>query len=403
MSSLPAASVGFSRSTVRPRDEQPRALPPGARLYLVVLALGAAAAAYPYYLRLPAMGHDWKTFALLAFAAAVTQLFPAQSARNMLYHTSTIFVLAGALLLPPELIVLMPLAQTVPEWLKERYSWPIQSFNLSNYTLNALAAWGASSLVQHHAALTIPNPDARFAAAGLAGAVAWVASNHALVAIVLRLGRDHSLGESGVFSLESLSTDLVLAMLGISLAAFWTWNPWLVFAALAPLVVVHRSLAVPRLQAEARIDPKTGLYNARYFATALATEIARASRFERPMSVVMADLDLLRDINNNYGHLAGDAVLRGVAEIFQTQLRHYDVAARFGGEEFSLLLPETTAEQALEMAERIRRTVAEAAFDVETASEPIRATVCLGVASLPQDGTNANELIHQADLAVYRA
>ena len=117
----------------------------------------------------------------------------------------------------------------------------------------------------------------------------------------------------------------------------------------------------------------------------------------------MADLDLLRDINNTYGHLAGDAVLKGIAEVFRTQLRHYDVPARFGGEEFSILLPETSPEEAIEIAERIRREVAERAFDVETSSQPIRATVSIGVAAYPRDGQDANELIHQADLAVYRA
>jgi diguanylate cyclase (GGDEF)-like protein len=121
------------------------------------------------------------------------------------------------------------------------------------------------------------------------------------------------------------------------------------------------------------------------------------------MSLIMADLDLLRDINNSYGHLAGDAVLKGIAEIFRMQLRHYDVPARFGGEEFSILLPETSVDQALEIAERIRRAVAEQRFDVETSTEPIRATVSIGVATFPKDGQDANELIHQADLAVYRA
>src|SRR5207244_9137843 len=172
---------------------------------------------------------------------------------------------------------------------------------------------------------------------------------------------------------------------------------------LAPLVLIHRSLAVPQLQAEARVDPKTGLFNARYFAAALADELGRAQRFERPLSLIMADLDLLRDINNSYGHLAGDAVLKGISEVFRTQLRHYDVPARFGGEEFSILLPETPPEQAMEIAERIRRAVAEQAFEVETSDQPIRATVSIGVAGFPKDGGDANELIHQADLAVYRA
>src|SRR6188472_2786671 len=109
---------------------------------------------------------------------------------------------------------------------------------------------------------------------------------------------------------------------------------------------------------------------------------------DRPMSIIMADLDLLRDINNSYGHLAGDAVLKGIADVFRQQLRHYDVPARFGGEEFSILLPETPPEQALEIAERIRRAVAEMTYEVETSSEPIRATVSIGVAGYPRDGSD---------------
>jgi diguanylate cyclase (GGDEF)-like protein/putative nucleotidyltransferase with HDIG domain len=117
----------------------------------------------------------------------------------------------------------------------------------------------------------------------------------------------------------------------------------------------------------------------------------------------MVDLDLLREINNTFGHLAGDAVIRGVADVFRQQLRHFDIPARFGGEEFSILLPETPVEQALEIAERVRRAVADQLFEVSTSSDPIRATVSIGVATFPADGRDQNELIHQADLAVYRA
>ena len=117
----------------------------------------------------------------------------------------------------------------------------------------------------------------------------------------------------------------------------------------------------------------------------------------------MVDLDLLREINNTYGHLAGDAVICAVADVFRSQLRHYDVAARFGGEEFSILLPETPVEKALEIAERIRHAVAHRYVDVSTSSEPINATVSIGIASFPSDGADQNALVHQAYLAVYRA
>jgi diguanylate cyclase (GGDEF)-like protein/putative nucleotidyltransferase with HDIG domain len=383
--------------------DEPSGLPRAARVYLVFLGAVALASAGTFYLDVPKMHAHWGPFAILAITATVAHVFPVKSPRNLMYHTSVVFLVAAALLLPPELLVLIPLLQTIPEWLKERYPWPIAVFNMSNYTLDALVAWGAAHLVIHHGSGLIGSSDARFAIGGLLAAVLFVATNHILVATILKLGRDHSFRETGLFTAESISIDLVLTVLGVALAAFWHTNPWLIFAALAPLVVVHRSLSVPQLQAEARVDPKTGLYNARYFATTLAAEIARAGRFERPMSLIMADLDLLRDINNSYGHLAGDAVLKGIAEIFRQQLRHYDVPARFGGEEFSILLPETPPEQALEIAERIRRAVAEREFEVETASEPIRATISIGVAAFPKDGVDANELIHQADLAVYRA
>src|SRR5205085_7010566 len=190
---------------------------------------------------------------------------------------------------------------------------------------------------------------------------------------------------------------------GVAVASLWSSNPWLLPLALAPILLINRSLAVPALQQQARVDPKTGLFNARHFAAALADELSRAERFDRPASLLMCDLDLLRDINNEHGHLAGDAVLRGVAGVFREELRHYDIPARFGGEEFSILLPETGATQALEIADRIRRTLAARRFQVETSTEPVRATISIGVAVFPTDATSADELIHEADLAVYRA
>ena len=405
MNTVSGTVPGLLLHDVQPPNEpavRSGGLPRNARIYLAFVALATIAAAGKFYVNAPNIRHGWGAFALLAVAATIAHTFPVKSPRNAMYHTSVVFLVAAALLLPPELIVLIPLVQTVPQWLKERSPWPIQGFNICNYTLASLAAWGVARLVQEHGSGIIANSDARFAAAGFAASVAFVALNHVVLAVILKLGRGHSFRETGLFNAESISVDVVLTILGVSLAAFWNWNPWLIFAALAPLVVVHRSLSVPQLQAEARVDPKTGLYNARYFATTLAAELARAARFERPMSLIMADLDLLRDINNGYGHLAGDAVLKGIAEIFRQELRNYDVPARFGGEEFSILLPETPPEQAMEIAERIRRAVAEREFEVETAAEPIRATVSLGVAGFPKDGLDANELIHQADLAVYR-
>jgi diguanylate cyclase (GGDEF)-like protein/putative nucleotidyltransferase with HDIG domain len=386
-----AAEPGSGRSEPLPRN---------ARIYFLLVAGATAAATLPFLARLQDT-HHWLAFFILGSAAATAQIFRVQTPRDQAYHTAIVFLIAAAFLLPPELVALMGIVQHIPEWLKIRYRWYLQTFNICNYVLGSMAVWFLAHRILAWQA--IDDHTLRVATAGLVCCVVFVAINHTVLALMLHFARGHTLRETGLFELEHLATDLVLAALGVATYAFWQTNPWLIPFTIAPLVLVHRSLAVPQLQAEARIDPKTGLFNARHFAVALSEEIGRAQRFERPMSLIMADLDLLRDINNSYGHLAGDAVLKGIADVFRAQLRHYDVPARFGGEEFSILLPETPPEQAMEIAERIRRAVAQRTFDVETSSEPIRATVSIGVAGYPKDGTDANELIHQADLAVYRA
>jgi len=375
-------------------------LPRNARIYFLLVAIATAAATLPFLARLQHT-HEWIAFFILGSAAATAQLFRVQTPRDQAYHTAIVFLIAAAFLLPPELVALMGIVQHIPEWLKIRYRWYLQTFNICNYVLGSMAVWFLAHQILGWGAIS--DHALRVAFAGLVCCVVFVAINHIVLGLMLHFARGHTLRETGLFELEHLATDLVLAALGVATYAFWQVNPWLIPFAIAPLVLVHRSLAVPQLQAEARVDPKTGLFNARHFAVALSEEIGRAQRFERPMSLIMADLDLLRDINNSYGHLAGDAVLKGIADVFRAQLRHYDVPARFGGEEFSILLPETPPEQAMEIAERIRRAVAQRTFDVETSSEPIRVTVSIGVAGYPKDGTDANELIHQADLAVYRA
>jgi diguanylate cyclase (GGDEF)-like protein/putative nucleotidyltransferase with HDIG domain len=375
-------------------------LPPQALLYFFCVVAGAVAVAAPFLAQIDRHTGNWLEFAILATSVALAQFFVVRTPGNKSYHTTGVFLIAAVLLLPPGLVALIPIIQHVPEWLRSRATWYVQSTNLCVFTIATMAAWGSAHLILGADGL-IPNDDGRLALAGTAASVVLVALNSSLIAPMIRLVNGHPMRQ--LFSYHTLSTEFVFAALGVVLAAFWTSNPWLIPFAIAPMLLIHRALSVPQLQAEARVDPKTGLFNARYFASALTEELGRAQRFERPLSLIMADLDLLREINNTYGHLAGDAVLKGIAEVFRAELRHYDVPARFGGEEFSILLPETPPEQALEIAERIRRSIAERLFDVETSSEPIRATVSIGVSGFPKDAQDPNSLIHQADLAVYRA
>jgi diguanylate cyclase (GGDEF)-like protein/putative nucleotidyltransferase with HDIG domain len=394
----PAAAV----RRIPEQPPEPADLPLPARVYLgLVLGAATLAAIAAHGLSAATFRSHGITWMILAAAATVAHAFPVKSPRNQMFHTSQAFMLAAALLLPAETLVLIAVVVSLPEWLKERYPWYIQSFNISNYALDMLAAWGAARLLLEGRGLDGVSPF-RQGAAVLAACAAFVVANHVLLGLILHLGRGHALRDT-LFPLESTSIDFGLATLGGGLALFWSWNPWLIPIALTPLILVHRSLAVPQLQEEARIDSKTGLFNARYFAGALEEELARSARFDRPASLIMADLDLLREVNNSYGHLAGDAVLKAIADIFRSKLRNYDIPARFGGEEFSILLPETGPEHALEIAERIRRAVADCHLRVDTSDNPIHVTVSIGVASFPKDASDANELVHQADLAVYRA
>ncbi len=135
----------------------------------------------------------------------------------------------------------------------------------------------------------------------------------------------------------------------------------------------------------------------------LENELKRANRFDRPLTIIMADLDLLRNINNTYGHLAGDEVLIGIANILKQSVREYDVVARFGGEEFSILMPETTLAQGYERAEIIRQAVHNAEFTIPTSVEPIKATLSLGVAHRENFEQSGKDIIHNADTALYHS
>ena len=131
--------------------------------------------------------------------------------------------------------------------------------------------------------------------------------------------------------------------------------------------------------------------------------MARANRFNRPLTVVMGDLDLLRNINNVYGHLAGDQVLIKVAQILKSSVRDYDVVARFGGEEFTIFMTETSIDQAVPRIEALRAAIAAANIEVTTSVEPIRTTMSFGLAEREGSDGTPEEIMHRADLAVYKA
>ena len=148
-------------------------------------------------------------------------------------------------------------------------------------------------------------------------------------------------------------------------------------------------------------DSLTGLFNRRYFDSRLVQEMQRALRDGTPCSLMMVDIDHFKKVNDQHGHQAGDQTLAHVARIMEETLRASDVTARFGGEEFTIILPNTTGESAQMTGERIRRAVERSPLKLK---DPIKVTISLGISTyVPPAYITPEQLIRQADTAMYRA
>jgi diguanylate cyclase (GGDEF)-like protein/PAS domain S-box-containing protein len=150
-------------------------------------------------------------------------------------------------------------------------------------------------------------------------------------------------------------------------------------------------------------DDLTGIYNHRFFIEQLTLEVERQKRYPTPLSLLMIDIDYFKHYNDNNGHLAGDQVLKAIAILIQHGVRQSDIVARYGGEEFSAILINTGREEALEIAERVRRNVAETRFPNENAQPNKDLTVSVGVATFSSSISTLTDLIREADHALYRA
>jgi two-component system, cell cycle response regulator len=148
-------------------------------------------------------------------------------------------------------------------------------------------------------------------------------------------------------------------------------------------------------------DGMTGLWNRRNFDLRLESELSRAIRFSEPFAVVFVELDQMKSVNDRYGHQAGDTVLIELARRLTEAVREVDVVARWGGDEFTLLLPKTGLAGALRLAEKIRAAVANGPFRIDAGSLDI--TISVGVAAYPEHGSSGKDLVAAADAAMYQA
>jgi diguanylate cyclase (GGDEF)-like protein len=334
---------------------------------------------------------DWIAFAILVPLCAVVHLLASERSHHQGSQLSLAPMFTAALLLPPALAAIVIAVAWVPDWLRSRVSWYIVVFNVANFVGPALAARVVFDQITDASASS-------WTVGALAGIATFLVLQYGTLAIMLRLARGVSIRDT--LRIDNVLIDAGLLSLGALGAALAARHPSLVLLLLLPLGLMYRSLSIPSLVEASRVEPKTGLFNMRHFSAALEQELRRAERFERPLSLLMIDVDHLREINNTLGHVVGDRCLQIVAASLRAATRDYDVSARFGGDEFCVLLPETGEDGALTVAERVRATV-----ERMGAEQKMQLTVSVGVASVAGLGTepNAADLLALADRAAYRA
>ncbi len=242
-------------------------------------------------------------------------------------------------------------------------------------------------------------------AVAMSGVALWVI-NVGIMVVALKGAEPATPMRDLLWGRELLYNDVAELCIAV-LVTFAVASSALLAAFALPFVtLLQRSQRHAQLVDASRIDAKTGLLNAATWQREAAAEITRAIRTRTPLSVAIADLDHFKAVNDTYGHLAGDAVLAGIASAMNALLRDYDITGRFGGEEFVILLPQTNAPGATRIAERLREKLSEIIIPINVgtvAESPLRVTVSIGVATLDGSRRDLDDMLAAADAALYEA
>jgi len=368
------------------------------KLYLFATCL-AGIGVFASHIRQIDLSKPWLLVALCVLAS-LALILKVEGSTNRSHYTFSFLVYGFTFaIFGPSEGMLVIVVSNVVEWIWNKPPWFIQLFNTGSYIL----VMGAAGLVYYWINPAKSSDTWQAALAIIFSMATFNLLNHLMVGIVIWLARGENFKKSGIFEFFPLMLDLTLLYFGASLSFVWNYNAFALGLFLIPLYLIYSTLRVPALERKTEIDSKTGLFNHEYFKKQLNNELARANRFDRPLSIILADLDLLRNINNTHGHLAGDEVLIGVAKTMKDSVRDYDVVCRFGGEEFAILLPETTLSQAYERAELVRKAIENLEFTVPTSLTPIRATMSFGITHRENFSQTADEITHNADLALYHS
>ncbi|WP_253778147.1 GGDEF domain-containing protein [Goodfellowiella coeruleoviolacea] len=326
-------------------------------------------------------------------------------------NMTSVWVFAGVLLLPIGwvglLVVVLYCHLRIRSWYRMQGVRPYRmTVAAAAIVLSALAAKAVLLCGGVTDISAIEDRSSTAFAIVLAAVVVFFVVDAVLIAAAAKLEQPANrlvdvLGSAGDNALE-----LATICLGAMAAIMLSHQPVSVVLVYVPLFVLHRSVLVRQLEESASKDLKTGLLNAATWHGLAQKEIERARRHRDTVGVLMVDLDHFKCVNDTYGHLAGDEVLKATSRLLRTEVREYGVSGRFGGEEFAVLLPSTTPAESLAVAERIRHQISELTVDVPVADGTAVITglsASIGVAIYPHSGDTLEQLLFIADGALYKA
>jgi diguanylate cyclase (GGDEF)-like protein len=390
-------------------------LPPVLRLYVAVPPVAAL-----FVMADAAALTDWHAtdvakFLLLVCCALIsvasTPRIPYVSSSGMTRDFSTAWVLPAAILLPPIYAALMPVPiYVLMQWRVHRGVVYRRVFTAATISLGYFSA----SLLFR----AFPSSVAGGAVGSGMHALTWAAvvvlcevmggrSHHLLLVGAIKLSDPTAKLTDMEWNREALQGDFAEIDLAVLITFVLAISPVLaVFAVPTVVLFVRRFMMHAQLVAQSRIDAKTGLLNVSTWEREAEGELYRAVRTRSPMAVALIDIDHFKAVNDTHGHLVGDRVLRAIGEALTSQLRAYDRAGRFGGEEFVLLLAQTTQDDAYRIAERLRNHVADMAVPVngDLDAVAVRLTISIGVTAIASDtGCELTDLLAAADSALYKA
>ena len=315
-----------------------------------------------------------------------------------------------AILLPPLFALIAPITRlALTQWRVRRAPLHRRVFSCASISLS----YGAASLTFHNlsrAMMGAPGGAIRhdlvWTLLVTLSALVMALVNKTIIMIPVK-GTDRTAQiRQQFFGREPLYNDIAEISIAVLLTYAVAGNLFLAPAALPVVTLLQRSLRHAQLVTDSRADSKTGLLNAATWEREATAEVGRAVRTRTPLAVAILDIDRFKVINDTHGHLVGDQVLKEIARALDSLLRDYDQAGRFGGEEFSLLLPQTRAVDAFRIAERVRANIAGLSIIVPgaTGGERVHVTVSIGVAALDSGSKREYaELMAAADAALYRA